>query len=1123
MRQDIVDYLRKEMIGPDPKIPFIQQNQEEILTGPPTERYSMGILFPQEYTLEDSQNNDEVKTDDQTHEKDSDINMDEEKSSTADYLDEEAEENNIINLTNKYLPSAIGFSCLLDIPIDGLRIKIKAARYIKNKFKLKEGDKEIEYKDAYFRESLDSILTMQNSELKKNHVTINKILTHDNEDTGLELVVINRAYKRANVPLKTYTFSIVNRLYRKNGRTDSENCFFQIGFSVESIDASKCFLPYEHDNAAADEEEESNELLYDEKKTFAVGHGCSPTWDLDEIHAVPKISAEIMPSCELQPIIPRTDIDLPMFKMSTESDNNFMPILENLCNAYEKWIGTQAEKINSLKEKHRKTAQRHLTNCRVCLLRMREGLTLIDEHALIKKAFRFMNTAMLLQQLRFRLKIRNWEYENDDWKLENNSLEIPKDLEQWSNNEKVGRWYPFQLAFILLNIAGMTNKNPSDRDIVDLIWFPTGGGKTEAYLGLSAFTIFYRRLVNPEDDGTTILMRYTLRLLTNQQFQRASSLICACDYLRSLNVREFGERRITIGLWVGKDLSPNNRQDAKKQLKILTRQPSGETPANPFLLYKCPWCGAQIGPVKSGLNYRVFGYSDSVKPGTVVFKCQNNKCEFSTNNNYLPLLIIDEDIYDNPPTLLLGTVDKFAVLVWKPENARRLFGYREKKSVSPPDLIIQDELHLISGPLGSLAGLYEILINELTSTHQDGNTLKRSKIIASTATLSRAKEQINGLYARDVFQFPPQALKTGESFFAVEDKKSNGRMYVGINAPALSHPMAHVRTTATLLQSVHESSAAPETKNYYWTILDYFNSLRELGYAVTRVQADVREHLNIMWNRKDISAKKNPELRRFPRSHIELTSRIESDKVAQSLKILEIDYSGKEIPIPVDICLATNMISVGVDVARLGLMTMTGQPKSTSEYIQCTSRVGRSPKGPGLVVVIYNPTKARDRSHYERFVSYHSKIYSFVEPTSVTPFALPALERALHAILIGMVRYFGNEENMKKPQTIPDSDLLDWIKKVLIERVKISDPEEKTTLEEVLNKRISEWKKFKPPLYGSMYPKWSVNVLMYPWDANPPPDIKKSAWPTPTSMRNVDPSCEASIIENYGIGNDGVL
>ena len=510
---------------------------------------------------------------------------------------------------------------------------------------------------------------------------------------------------------------------------------------------------------------------------------------------------------------------------------------------------------------------------------------------------------------------------------------------------------------------------------------------------------------------------YTLRLLTAQQYERASAMICACDLIRKSHEDLFGKNRITIGLWVGSSTTPNKVSGAVKAYEKLYR---GEG-SNPFVMLKCPWCGAQMGPVQKGKNqWELPGYR-KVPLGRrrfgFAFRCRNHQCDFSTED--LPLFVVDESIYEETPTLLLGTVDKFAMLPFRP-NAQKIFGYENGVKKTSPDLIIQDELHLISGPLGSMVGHYETLIHELCTTRTASGDI-HPKIIASTATISRAKEQCHALYGcdqNDVFQFPPSGLDAGNSFFAEEKRNQNGRRYVGILATgSSSDATTAIRLFASLLYGAKAMRVDSEKdRDPYWTNMGYYNSIRELGQAATWIRADIDQHLDVMYKRR-FEDKRYPtkeeyrKNRRYIWRDEELTSRISGSEVTASLANLgirypgEVDSEGKIKEHPIDICLATNMISVGLDVSRLGLMTVAGQPKTTSEYIQATSRVGRDAENaPGLVFVLYRPGRPRDKSHYEQFRSYHSRVYCNVEPTSVTPFSAPVRERALHAIMVGMMR-----------------------------------------------------------------------------------------------------------------------
>lgn len=1121
MRNEILTFLKQELIGPDPIKPHIQGNGEEILINePPRLRYGAGILFPRAVTFEkvDSTSVEENTVLDNVEEekKNNDDPVKTEDSKAPVDMSEDFEEE--IGLANSFLPSAMGFSCISKIPKDGYKIKVNVAIYEIKEYSYTKDDNKTITRKAYYRIPLDQEFTLTASEIPlKSGKFFDKVLVDkEGKEINLKLNVRNRTHgENSNENIHLLTFTLINLNTSGTEIVKNEDCFFQVSFSVSVNE--KCFCPYKAASAKTDKEDEkSNLLLFRKKKTFAVGHGCSPIWNDDDIEVTDEIITEAIPSYEIKPILPNElkSVELKMYDFSDLSNKEITENLIKLNSEYESWINKQEVIANTeLNGELLETALRHIMSCRKCLLRMSEGVQLLNTNEKVNRAFRLMNRAMLLQQLNYSIETRNWNIDRGNITGLKDAL-IPdiNDISTWKQG--LGSWRPFQLAFILMNLNSMLDPDHIDREMVDLIWFPTGGGKTEAYLGLSAFTIFLKRLKDKNDSGTTVLMRYTLRLLTTQQFQRAASLICACDKIRKEFEEELGTPRITIGLWVGSDSTPNKRDVAKKTFQIMEQ---GRDEENPFIVLKCPWCGAQMGYLKEARTNKVKGYKKRRigSKETIVYQCDNHHCDFSKTDFNLPLVVIDEDIYDNPPTLLIGTVDKFAMLTWRPE-ARTLFGFRGvERPFSPPELIIQDELHLISGPLGSMVGLYETMIEELCTVNNS-----KPKIIASSATISRAKEQINSLYGRgtnNVNIFPAQCLSAGDSFFAKEDSESTGRIYTGIFASALpSHATAQVRVLSALLQSVKSIPVADEKlRDPYWTALTYFNSIRELGHAATLIRADIREYMNSIWIRKSIKA----DERRFINRDIELTSRINSNDIPEYLEQLLKTWTGDKSEYPVDVCLATNMISVGVDIPRLGLMTVIGQPKTTSEYIQATSRVGRSKTGPGIVFTIYNCSKPRDRSHFEHFQEYHSKIYSKVEPTSVTPFSAPARERALHAILIGLIRLYSTDQSTNSPRPFPNFDIIERVTQIIYDRVNLIDEEEYEKTLELVEEKLEYWKNELPMIYGGFGQIKDI-PLMYPAGTNPPEDIKARAWSTPTSMRNVDSTCEAYVIPAVYINID---
>ena len=1128
-RNGIVDFLRRELIGPDPRPEQVHLNGgEEILRpqDPPRLRYSAGVLFPAREGVDQA----EAATRQEADAADSGpAEGDEPEDLTPGGTDTEMDSpvDHEVNRANEFLPSAMGLTAFVRLP-KKLSVKVSAGRYEK---KVQEDvgrkDKEGKWQPHWWRKPLKDSRLIDCSQflIDGPHIAKPSIsIETGNPKLQLELHVFSRPYVHAKDKERDriVTFTLINRTLPDSDLPRDALCFFQCELTIEDAEGGNCFLDYPESQGLDEDEEESLRLLHRHRRTYAIGHGCAAAWPDGDADAVTRIWAETLPRYEIRPILPR---EIPGLELSmrrfAEADRN-TAVLDDclgLAEAYRGWIEEKSKEVidASFPPGHRAAAERHMELCRNCHRRIIDGIKLLREDSNARQAFAWMNRAMLEQQLHYGLATnQRREWETVDGEL---SLKTPYAAPETDRPpEDKGRWRPFQLAFILMNIRAITRSESDDRRIVDLIWFPTGGGKTEAYLGLSAFTIFWRRQEDPDNSGTTVLMRYTLRLLTTQQFQRAASLICACELIRREDATRLGTDPISIGLWVGNSVTPNGHAEAVAALNSLMEQGRD----NPFVVLACPWCGAAMGPVKFKRAHKTPGYK-RIK-GRVIFRCEDPNCDFRHDEG-LPLHVVDEAIYEKRPTLIIGTVDKFAMLPWKAE-ARRLFGFESEESLSPPDLIIQDELHLISGALGSMVGIYEGTIDALCWQRQGAKRVP-AKIIASTATICRAREQVHALYARDVFVFPPQGLRAGDSFFAQEAENVAGRLYVGVFASARSsHVTAQVRVMSALLQAVKCSdSLTTASIDPYWTLMAYFNSLRELGHAATLIRADIREYLNAMWDRMNIrrpaDGSNAPDLRRFINRDLELTSRIQSSQISEVLQDLfncyddSRDEDGRRAHKAVDVCIATNMIQVGLDVPRLGLMAVVGQPKTTSEYIQATSRVGRSERGPGLVVTIYNVAKPRDRSHFEHFRSYHQSIYRWVEPTSVTPFAVPVRERALHAQIITLARYWGTQLLRERPQPPPSSNIIERIHEAVLARILAVDDEEAVSAEEMFKEIVQRWARVQPSIYGHFGAPPEETPLMFPSGTQPRPLWGDRSTATPSSMRNVDAPCDAEVLMQF--------
>lgn len=1136
-REDVIDALRAELLGPAPagklldresfdnweeaRGPWVDpESEEEVLDRDPLVRYGVGVLYPAESTAQPADEEHTVVAGLGNGEGELDGKVFEGLQEAAQRTVGGPPEDDDFDLAgaNDRRPSTMGLSFMLAGGSGtALRIVFTGGRYRRLNVRV-AGDA----RRWWVRSPVTAVWELLADEI----ATPGRVLRKSQPDAdasrnidGLDLELI--VYVRSHQDGRLITVAVVNRTPPGTQPLDAVS-LFQAEMTVEP--KGGWLAPYpEAAEAETHPDDASFNLLYREARTFAVGHGCAADWEDPRGGRATWAKADPLPWYEAPSITPDIRQNGRPLTVSMEQLAEDGPggpeRLEQVVGAYAEWIEGLEEKAASLDERFRPTAAQHIEGCRKALARMREGLELVrDARSDVGRAFRMANRAMLRQQLRSGATLRPTRSTNGRFEVEG----AQPDEDAVRRNGK-GNWRAFQIAFLLAAIPSSAEPRHDDRDVVDLIYFPTGGGKTEAYLGLSAFSMLLRRLRDPGDASVTVLMRYTLRLLTAQQFLRAATLICALEELRA-EEPELGDP-FSIGIWVGGETTPNSRSDAKTALGKLHR---GEQD-NPFLLLRCPWCAAQMGPVssqeedsvprqsrrktgrRSGAAGRtpVAGYSEY--RGTVRFICPDNECRFSTEDSPLPIYVVDDDLYEQRPTLVIGTVDKFALIAWRPK-AQALFGFGKdgSRAYSPPSLIIQDELHLIAGPLGSLTGLYEGVIEELCTDRRCGAPVL-PKIVASTATIRRHEEQIRALYRRErVHLFPPHGIDASDSFFAVYDRDPDtgtlkpGRRYIGVHAPALgSMQTTQVRTFAALLQAAKD--LPEDVRDPWWTLLAFFNSLRELGNSLSLMQSDIPDYLRTINNRSTTDRTGM----RYLNWVEEMTSRLRQDQVPEAIQKLERQLTIDQRA--VDACLASSLIEVGIDIPRLSLMAVVGQPKSTSQYIQVTGRVGR--RIPGLVVTLYGAGKPRDRSHFERFRSYHERLYAQVEPTSSTPFAPPALDRALRAVAVAYIRQTSPEK--LDPWPFPAES---WAaaKELLLDRVRLCDPDEADRTAGILDRMRKEWEAWQPGHWGDFGPTGS-DQLLRPLGQYADEKAQSMTWAIPSSMRGVDAECQIEVTSQYAI------
>ncbi len=756
------------------------------------------------------------------------------------------------------------------------------------------------------------------------------------------------------------------------------------------------------DPALLTDEEQEIELRYRDRRIYAIGHGAAADWTL-EPGRPPRIRTECMPAVDVPAVTTQAGGSFDdVLVMRDVAEAPFAAVLDRFdafVDGYEAWVGRQRAAAGRFAAGERETAARVCARMDAARERMRGGVARLRRDPDAALAFRLANRAML-DQMRQHDRARGRD----------------RDAREY-------RWRPFQLAFLLTVVESTIDEQDAARGVLDLIWFPTGGGKTEAYLGLFAFLVVWRRLRHgAAGGGTAAIMRYTLRLLTRQQFERAARVVCALELLRRRG--RIGGEPVTVGLWVGAAASPNTFEEAAKRVTDLAAEVEppggngagaaldaagpGEAPggygsrAHHLVLRSCPWCGRRLA-APHGFRHG---------PTEFGFVCGNRACAFG-DGQPLPCNVVDEALYERPPTLLVGTVDKFARLAWE-ERAAAFFGGGARR---PPELVIQDELHLIAGPLGSVAGVYEAAVE--TVIEQRG---VRPKYVASTATIRMAREQVRRLYGREMAVFPPPGLSADDAWFARTDCSGPGRLYVGYLAPGLDQQRCLAPLAAALLAAPPALFADQQDRDLlldaWWTQVIYHGSLRGVGTSHNAFVTDVRTFLRRLDAERREAARQDgdsaadglpaagggapgPAGGRGQPAVVQLTSQSTAQENARTFDRLK---APRGAPDCLDAVLATNMISVGVDVDRLAAMIVNGQPLTTAEYIQASSRIGRADV-PGLVFTNYYRHQARSLSHYENFRPYHESFHRFVEPTSVTPFTHQVRRRALHAALVVALRH----------------------------------------------------------------------------------------------------------------------
>ena len=1156
LRDEVEALIRDDLIGP-------VGGPTEELFDPPVDRYLLGMLAPRYGSAPAAGGGWQASTEDDEDEDASTLAAERlpedelAEGGTADALREEGTPEDRPPAAEQLVPSAFGLTFALADDCDRLLVAAEWGSYEKHTSAEKLGRDDRPAR-VWRRRPCGGERTIS--------VPASGPLERFVPDPELAEVVVRGLVRRRNGH-RLISLFLVNE-QSAEGKRAVERYLIQAQLTVRAPDDAPVFVRRAIDTVglapAVDREEiASLEMQYRATVELAVGHGVGV--QAVEAKDAPGRGVRLTTAAMPMEEVPRTDAPQPedfedrairepfeaagaALDMQTlsEADDAALPgLLTPLVDAYEAWIARQERRIGevaALLGGHETSARENLKAASLMAVRIRWGIDALAEPD-VAEAFRFANHSMWQQRVH---TLAGELRRRDD------TLKLYEALEQTDLPENRS-WRPFQLAFVLLNLPALADPTHPERSeqegLVDLLFFPTGGGKTEAYLGLTAFAIAIRRLQGVVDgrdgrDGVAVLMRYTLRLLTLQQFQRAAALLCACETRRlalygdgrSAEQGRWGSTPMRIGLWVGQASTPNRTEDAEQWVKTARQRSGSARGSSPMQLARCPWCGSELS---GGRDVEV-----DAQQGRTILSCSDTsgQCAFTPRNSGgrgLPVVVVDEEVYRLLPSLVIATVDKLARMPWE-GRAQALFGQVSRfcprhghltageehstqhpkrgpheavkvepcEPLRPPDLIIQDELHLISGPLGSLVGLYETAVDALSSWTVDGCRV-RPKVIASTATIRRARDQVKRLFDRDLAVFPPPGLDARDSFFALQRDRPEeqdarpGRRYLGVCAPGKRFKQVLIRVYVAELQAAWTvlGRQPGEDADAYMTLAGYFNSLRELGGMRRLVEDDVQSRIF----RTDRENRGRLILE-------ELTSRKSASEIPSTLDQLGVRRLSQakrtatkgEAP-SIDVLLATNMISVGVDVPRLGAMVVAGQPKSTSEYIQATSRVGR--QHPGLVLTVYNWARPRDLSHYETFSHYHRTLYRQVEALSVTPFAPRALDRGLTGVLASLLRLCGPAWNANESARLVDPADAQAARAVEAIRARADDQIGADGADELAERArvlLDEWKAKasvgQRNLVYKRYGKSDADVSLLE-----EPDLEGwGPWTVPTSMRNVE-------------------
>ena len=715
-------------------------------------------------------------------------------------------------------------------------------------------------------------------------------------------------------------------------------------------------------------------------------------------------------------------------------------------------------------------------------------------------------------------------------------------------------WFLFQFCFILSLLPKFVNRDAESAKEAHLLWFPTGGGKTEAVMGVVVFGMFYERLTGRKY-GVTSWMRFPLRLLTFQQMQRYANVIIAADEVRAEATSAYAslkEGPFTLGYFGGRKNSPNDLQVIRDDIEVpvalrrkikdrllqqkLRRQPNAMDVLlddegrllfqEHRLIADCFYCGGDD-------TVEVVG-----DPVALTLRHRCKQCE-----KLLPVFTTDEDIYTQLPTVIVGTLDKLATIGFRSafrtlvgksdgECARHGFGtfgkclksgygecnhsnWTARKATGAAyggiSVLFLDELHLIREQLGCFDAHYESLLISLCTETSGQAPL----VVAASATIEGADHQIEHLYEAKTVRFPGEGPKLRDTFYARETPDLQ-RVFVGIRPSNL----AHLDTTMSLSTFIFEEISwlrnernrmeiyypglAPLSNDEYRDLIDrhtltvaYVNSKREGENIRRSVEEQVRDNLR----REGCDELYNVT---------SLTGDTTMDEVKSALRRMNLkrfDLANRE---KLDYAVATSMISHGVDVDRLNMMIFFSYPRSTAEYIQASSRAGRT--YPGIVFVVLKSTTYRDRSFYRNFREVHEALDKMVETVPIDRFAVHAVERTLPGLAIGTLLNRSADRLPRTALSLEDARTLDnvqTLKRLVIQGLHLKDvvQGDLERFYQVTDSRAADWRAEIPGILDKL--DTNLSGVGQSWSITKELDFTETR--VMKSLRDVDPPLEILI------------